>query len=206
MVAHSIVSYLSELEDPRQPKGVRHAQLSTLTIMVLAMLCGITSLKGMARFAKRHVQELTEYIPLPRGKAPSYSTLQRLSRQLDYTGLCEQFNRWMEPLIESETVSVDGKSLASTFQQAPGEKQSFSSLVSFFGQRSQLILRVGKLDNEKRSEISLVQELIGTLHIERSVFTLDALHCQKKRWPRLLPKATAISSRSKAISPSCAKP
>ena len=191
MAAASLVDYLSKLEDPRHAKGIRHVQLSTLTIMVMAMLCGITSLKGIARFARAHVQALAEVIPLPRNKAPSYSTLQRLSQQLDIEALCQQFNRWMEQYLSSEAICVDGKSITSTFQQAPGEKQRFTSLVSFFGQRSQLILQVGRLENDKRSEIAVVQELIGKLRITRSVFTLDALHCQKKRWPRLLPRATA---------------
>jgi hypothetical protein len=120
---------------------------------------------------------------------------------LDIDALCRQFNRWMAQYPSSEAIFVDGKSIASTFQQVPGEKQRFTSLVSFFGQRSQLILQVRKLENDNRSEIDVVQELIGKLQIERSVFTLDALHCQKKQWPRLLPKATAISSRSKVTSP-----
>jgi hypothetical protein len=156
--------------------------------MVMAMLCGITSLKGIARFARTHVHALAEVIPLPRNKTPSYSTLQRLSQHLDIEALCQQFNGWMEQYLSSETICVDGKSITSTFQQLPGEKQRFTSLVSFFGQRSQLILQVGKLENDKRSEIAVVQELIGKLGIERSVFTLDALHCQKKPWPRLLPR------------------
>lgn len=201
MAYHSLVHYLSELEDPRHAKGIRHVQLSSLTIMVMAMLCGRTSLKGIARFARTHVQALGEVIPLPRNKAPSYSTLQRLSRQLSIESVCRQFNRWMQQYAQAETIAIDGKSITSTFQQAEGEKQRFTSLVSFFSHSRQLICSVGKLDNDKRSEIELVQELIGTLRIERSVFTLDALHCQKKRWPRLLPRATVTSSPSKAINP-----
>lgn len=199
MAYHSLVHYLSELEDPRHAKGIRHVQLSSLTIMVMAMLCGRTSLKGIARFARTHVQALAEVIPLPRDKAPSYSTLQRLSQQLSIEGLGRQFNRWMQQYAQAETIAMDGKSITSTFQQKEGEKQRFTSLVSFFSHSRQLICCVGKLDNDKHSEIDLVQELIGTLRIERSVFTLDALHCQKKRWPGLLPRVTATSSPSKAI-------
>jgi len=84
----------------------------------------------------------------------------------------------------SETLAVDGKSITSTVTKTVEGKQTFTSLVSFFGQRSQLIRHVGKLENDKRSEIDVVHELIGTLRIERSVFTLDALHCQKTQWPR----------------------
>jgi hypothetical protein len=155
------------------------------------MLCGHTSLKGIARFARTHVELLAQYIPLPRNKPPSFSTVQRLSHQVDCGQVCEQFNRWMGQYTVSETLAVDGKSITSTVTKTVEGKQTFTSLVSFFGQRSPLIRHVGKLENDKRSEIDVVHELIGTLRIERSVFTLDALHCQKKQWPRLLPRVTA---------------
>jgi len=54
------------------------------------------------------------------------------------------------------------------------------SLVSLFGQQSHLILKVGILENSKASEINTVRELLQTLKINKAVFTLDALHCQKK--------------------------
>ncbi len=191
MAYNSLIHYLSEIEDPRHAKGIRHPQLSSLTIMVMAMLCGKTSLKGIARFARAHVQQLAESIPLPRNKPPSFSTLQRLSHQLDFESLCEGFNRWMGQYTHSEAIAIDGKSITSTVTTNDEGKQSFTSLVSFFGQQSQLIRHVGQLENDKRSEIDLVQELIGMLQIDKAVFTLDALHCQKKRWPRLLSRAMA---------------
>lgn len=206
MAYQSLIPYLSELNDPRHAKGKRHPQLSTLSIMVMAMLCGHTELKAMARFARTHVEQLAQVIPLPRSKPPSYSTLQRTSHQVDCEQFCSQFNRWMAQYTAGEPLAGDGKSITSTVQDTAAGKQTFTSLVSFFGQHSHLIRQVGKLENDKRSEIELVQELIGTLRIERSLFTLDALHCQKKRWPRLLIKAMATSSPSNGISPACIGP
>jgi hypothetical protein len=205
MAYQSLIHYLAQLDDSRHAKGIRHQQLSSLTIMVMAMLCGQSSLKGIARFARAHVELLAQHIPLPRNKPPSYSTLQRLSHQLDFEQLCEGFNRWMEQYCQAEAIAIDGKSITSTFKDGEGCRQSFTSLVSFFGQQSQWIRRVGRLENDQRSEIDLVQEMIGQLGIERSVFTLDALHCQKKRWPRLLSKAMVTSSPSRPISLSCTK-
>lgn len=206
MAYQSLIPYLSDLPDPRHAKGKRHPQLSTLSIMVMAMLCGHTELKAMARFARTHVKLLAQVIPLPRNKPPSYSTLQRTSHQVDCEHFCAQFNRWMAQYTASEPLAGDGKSITSTVQNNAAGKQTFTSLVSFFGQHSHLIRQVGKLENDKRSEIDLVRELIGTLRIERSLFTLDALHCQKKQWPRLLGKATVTSSRSNRINPSYISP
>ena len=177
MEPKSIVYFLGQLEDSRKAKGKRHEQLSLLILMILAMLCGKTSLKGIARFGKAHREELARNIPFPRGKPPSFSTLQRLSRRLSIQPMVESFNRWMSQYIKEEAIAVDGKSITSTVKEEDG-KQSFTSLVSFFGQQSHLIYQIGVLENDKKSEIHVVQELLGVLQVNKAVFTLDALHCQ----------------------------
>ena len=175
----SLIIFLAEIEDTRKPKGKRHEQLSILVIMIMAMLCGKTSLKSIARFANAHRAELAEHMPLPRGKVPSYSTFQRTGLRLKIDEVCSAFNKWMLQYMRPEAMAVDGKSITSTVNTQTG-KQAFTSLVSFFGQKSQLIYRIGVLENDKRSEIHVVQEILKVMLIEKSVFTLDALHCQKK--------------------------
>lgn len=179
MEQKSIVYFLGHINDVRKAKGKRHELLSLLVVMILAMLCGKTSLKGIARFGKAHRDELARYIPLPRGKAPSFSTLQRLSRRLSAHALVECFNSWMSQYIKEETIAVDGKSITSTVKEENG-KQSFTSLVSMFGQCSHLVYQIGLFENDKKSEIHVVQELIRVFQVNKAVFTMDALHCQTK--------------------------
>jgi len=174
----SLILFLAEIEDTRKAKGKRHEQLTLLVIMIMAMLCGKTSLKSIARFAQTHRDELIEHMPLPRGKAPSYSTFQRASLRLKVDDVCRVFNQWMSQHIKPEPTAIDGKSITSTVSTETG-KQTFTSLVSFFGQKSPLIYQIGVLENDKRSEIHMVQALLQALRIDKSIFTLDALHCQK---------------------------
>jgi len=180
MESKNLVFFLNEIGDRRKAKGKRHSQLSTLVIMVMAMLCGKTSLKAIARFAKAHSAELNKYIQLPRKKVPSYSTFQRLSQRLDANQVCESFNRWMAQYIILESIAIDGKSINSTVKNANDSEQNFVSLVSFFGQKSQMIYQIGFLENSKDSEIHVVQELSSKILIKKAIFTMDALHCQKK--------------------------
>jgi hypothetical protein len=114
----SLVNYLEELEDPRKARGVRYKQTSNLLIMIIAMMCGYTSLNAIARFAKSHAEDLSEVMPLPRGKTPSSATLHRLSRQINFDQLCNQFNNWMEQYFKAEEISIDGKSIKSTVTSA----------------------------------------------------------------------------------------
>ena len=40
------------------------------------------------------------------------------------------------------------------------------------------------MENKNESEINVVRELIELLDLSGVVFTMDALHCQKKRFQR----------------------
>lgn len=180
METQSLIFFLNEIEDTRCAEGKRHNQLSILTIIIIAMLCGHFSLKAIARFAKTNNEELKKYIPLPRGKVPSFSTIQRASHRLNFQQVCNAFNNWMAQYINpKEEIAADGKSIRSTVQNANNSDQSFASLVSFFGQQSQLILQIGLLENNKDSEIKVLQNMVGKLQISKALFTMDALHCQK---------------------------
>jgi hypothetical protein len=54
------------------------------------------------------------------------------------------------------------------------------SVVSVFAGKRGLVLGMDKLDNKQARRITTVQNLITALDIKGAVFSLDALHCQKK--------------------------
>jgi hypothetical protein len=75
---------------------------------------------------------------------------------------------------------IDGKSIKGTVQNYENEYQNFVSIVSIFAINRGQVLSLDKLENKKSSEIATVQNLVAALDIEGMVFSLDALHCQKK--------------------------
>ena len=58
-------------------------------------------------------------------------------------------------------------------------------MVSAFSHYRGEILGVKIMENKKQSEIVAVQDLLELLDLKGVVFTMDALHCQKKLLPRL---------------------
>ncbi|MDD2814992.1 MAG: ISAs1 family transposase [Thiotrichaceae bacterium] len=135
----------------------------------------------MVTFANFNHPLLANQIPLPRGKAPCASTFLRLSNRLDVQELCEAFNQWMLNHYKPELIAIDGKSINSTVTHCHDAEQNFVSLVSFFGHQSHLVLQLGTLENSKQSEIHQVQALLSLFQVEKAIFTLDALHTQKKQ-------------------------
>jgi len=153
---NSLVHYLQQIEDYRHPKGKRHQLLPSLIIRIMAMTCGYTGLRAMARVAQIYRDLLKEYLPRPRGKAPSCPTLQRLSKGIDFNQVIHCFNEWMSQYLMAERIAIDGKSITSTVSSNHEAEQNFVSLVSFFSQPRQLILQVGAFENHQTSEISVV--------------------------------------------------
>jgi predicted transposase YbfD/YdcC len=58
-------------------------------------------------------------------------------------------------------------------------------MVSLFSQQQGTVIATGVMENKKESEISVIQQLLSQLKLENHVFTMDALHCQKKQSKRL---------------------
>jgi hypothetical protein len=102
---------------------------------------------------------------------------------VDFDTLAVTFNQWAQNYAElqvSEWCGIDGKSIQKTVQDYKSEYQNFVSIVSVFTGKRGLVLSMDKLENKEGSEITTVQNLIAALDIEGAVFSLDALHCQKK--------------------------
>jgi hypothetical protein len=74
-------------------------------------------------------------------------------------------------------VAVDGKVLRGSYDHFQDKKAI--QVLSFFDTESQLILAHERID-VKTNEIPVAQALIPQLELEGIVYTLDALHCQKK--------------------------
>lgn len=86
----------------------------------------------------------------------------------------------MSPSRKAGRIAIDGKSIRSTVRASQGPEPNWVSRVTFFHQPSPLLVAVGKLETQKSREIKRVRELLEQLKINQAVFTLEALHGQKK--------------------------
>ena len=179
MERKSLLGYLKGLSDPRKEKGKRHEQEVILVIIIMGLMMGCKSMREISRFASNYREELFNKMPLHRGKVPSLGTLIRTLEKVNQDELCNCFNEWMSQFITSEEIAIDGKSLGSTAKEIGSKEQNFVSLVSFFGQRSELILKMGIMENKKESEIKVVERLLESFEIKEGILSLYALHTQK---------------------------
>jgi hypothetical protein len=109
-------------------------------------------------------------------------------QSIDFDIFSELFNQWAKQYVDmckGDTKSIDGKAIGSTTSHPHDAFQNFVSLVSVFSSQRGIVLHCSKIENKKESEIPIVQHLIKALDVEGELFTIDALHCQKKLLKRL---------------------
>jgi len=179
-----LVKVLSELEDPRRGEGQRHSLPFVLIIVIMATMSGYYGYRAIGDFITRNEKDLIKYFKPKHGRLASYSTVRRVMIGIDYDDLNDKFYNWAKDYVKvaiGDWLSLDGKAIRGTVSNGKTSKQKFLSLISVFCEKSGSVLCVGKINNSKESEIPKVKELIKQLGLKGVVFTIDALHCQKKQ-------------------------
>ena len=179
---YDILSFFDSLEDPRRKQGQRHQFKDILTIIIMAILSGHQGLRGFNRFARANAAELTEALDLKHG-VPKYSTLQSLLTSLDEQILVIKFIEWAKSILpesEDEFIALDGKAIRATTVGGNSKLQNFVAVVNAFGHKSGLVYGMNSYENGKSGEGEALRNLIEQLGLTDKVFTMDALHCQKK--------------------------
>ena len=189
----SLIDYLKQIPDERDASGKRHPLWLILLIMILGIMSGYWGYRGLGRFVERHRRQLIETLKIPGARVPSYSTLRRVMMQIDYQAVTQVFNEWSSRYTYNDRgqwIAIDGKSLKNTVNDCYGKQQNFVMIVSAFTHSRGEILGIKVMENKKQSEIVAVQDLLELLDLKGVVFTMDALHCQKKPSRQLLTVAT----------------
>ena len=183
----SLIDYLKQIPDERVPNGRRHPLWLILLIMILGIMSGYWGYRGLGRFVERHRRQLIDTLKIPGARVPSYSTIRRVMMQLDYQAVTHVFNEWASQYThnsQGQWIAIDGKSLKNTVNDCYGKQQNFVMMVSAFTHERGEILGIEVMENKKQSEIVAVQDLLKVLDLRGVVFTMDALHCQKKPFLR----------------------
>ena len=186
-----LLEYLKKIPDHRRAQGQRYKLPDVLFVSILAVLSGADSYRDIVRFVKGNLKKLKNILGLTWKNAPSKSRLSEIFCGLDKVMLEEIFRNYSQDLSENrqdisndvQNFAIDGKALRGSFDHLKGN--DMLHLLSVFCTTNQLILAHVEIP-EKTNEIPTAQALIKELGLpEGSIYTLDAMHCQKKHLRRL---------------------
>lgn len=182
----SLEEFFLSIEDPRRSQGLRTDVSQILTMAVVSYVCGHFGYRGVGRFCRLNKEVFIEELKLRHG-VPSHVTFREVLSRIDGAKVIQAFNKWaggIKNLEIGESMSVDGKTLGSTVVDTQGSKQDFEGVVSLFSHQSGLVHAVEhyKRKSKEKGEAPLARQLMSALKDKGIVFTMDALHTQKKRF------------------------
>lgn len=176
----SFYEHFATLTDPRCPyaPNSRHLLMDILVIAVCAVIGGAEGWEDIEEYGTAQAEWFADLLELPHG-IPGHDTFRRVLSRLDPEELTRCFIAWTQALSEAsegEIVSIDGKTLRHSFDQATAT--AAIHMVSAWASANRLVLGQLKVD-EKSNEITAIPKLLELLDLKGAVVTIDAMGCQK---------------------------
>ena len=174
-----------QIPDPRRGQGKMYDMASVLLTTVLAILSGAFSYRKVHTFIEENFKKLKESFHIKWKKVPGYTTIRNILLSVDPQSLEEALRKYSKHLMKSEKrgevrhISIDGKEARHSFDNFNDQK-AIQILGAFLTKEKIIMAHEEIKGGEKTNEIPKAQTLITDLGIKGCVFTMDAMHCQKK--------------------------
>ncbi len=168
---------LSTVPDPRDPRGVRHAFATILTLAIGAVLAGCCSVAAVAAWASDLPPRLATRVGVRR-RPPRLSTFARTLIAVDPDVLDAVLGAWLAARAGApaglRALAVDGK----TARGARRDDGTQVHLVACLNHATGTV--VGQVEvASKGSEITAFAAVLDRVDLHGCVVTADALHTQK---------------------------
>ncbi len=172
---------LQSIEDHRRSQWKQFWLAEILYFSIIAIISWADSYRKISIFIKTHFDKLKSKYGLKWKKRPWYWTIRQILQWRNKEELERIFREYSIELVklkewEEQIVSLDWKVVRGSFDNFKDQKaiQIFSALLN-----TKIILAHEKIE-EKTNEIPIAQKFFEELWLKNAIFTLDALHCQKK--------------------------
>lgn len=178
-----LLTIFNEIPDHRVAKAKQYELSYILLFTVFAILSGADSYRTVQTFIAEKLPFLKEEFNLKWRKPPAHTTIRQIILRVAPEELETAFRKYSKFLagLDPEKyafICLDGKAVKGSFDHI--KEQRMIQIFSAFLADKDIILAHEKID-EKTNEIPMAQKLVKELNIGKCIFTLDALHCQKKR-------------------------
>ncbi|WP_235734677.1 ISAs1 family transposase [Nocardioides alcanivorans] len=180
--AGDLISALSTVPDPRDPRGVRYPLPGMLAAAVCAVLAGARSFAAIGEWALDLSEEQLDRLRL--GRAPVESTLRKLFARLDAAALDAALAvyAWcrVRHIGGRRVIAIDGKTIRGARSRNVAAPASAPHLIAALDHATGVVVGQHAVA-AKSNEIPAVRDLIASFDaadLRGCVITLDAMHTQ----------------------------
>lgn len=223
----SLLSYLQQVPDPRDPRGRRHPLAALLGLLCLAWLSGLHGYRSAHDWAAGLPPETRFALGFTRPQPPAASTLFEVLRALDWEALETQLRCWVaavqdalrdpppapaaalpadrsrsarrkrRPAVDPRGVALDGKALRGSAKRAA----ELAGLLALVSHQFALTLAQTPL-SRKEGELTAARPLLQELVLTGLVVTVDAQFTQSDLAALICDRGGEYVMRVKANQPS----
>lgn len=182
-MTNNLIEELKKISDFRTKEGRRHPLWLVLLIVIMGTMSGYLGYRALGDFVTKHREALITILKLQKNRVPSYSTIRRVMMGIDFEEFLDIFNQWAITQLPNEHkrwLAVDGKTIRGSEKSLDKSYSQFVQMASIYSTSAGIVVGMSSWLSNEKSEILVVQNLLKALNLEGVVFTLDALHCQKK--------------------------
>lgn len=178
-----LLKHLNKISDKRRGQGKQYSLSHVILFSLLAIMSKANGYADIGRFIDVHLEQLEEIFGIYWVKSPHKDTIRNILLSIEEEELEIALFEYNQELSKQDdnkglkVLAIDGKTLKNSFDNM-NDKKSLH-MLEMFAIESNLI--IAHLETEEKSnEIPAVQEFIKKLGLEGCIFTMDAMHCQKK--------------------------
>jgi len=183
----SLFDYLTRVGDFREKQGRRFSLSSILAIAVGAVLCGRTTLAGIARWGRslaQHYPECLKQLGIENGETPCHATFHNVFSGLGIGSLERMLLSWFKGLRDEGVaphIAMDGKTLRGSGSSAyPALHMLSAYCCEARGVLSQEAV------GGKENEIGGAMRLLKGIPLKGAIVSGDAIFCQRKICERVV--------------------
>jgi hypothetical protein len=185
-MAASLIELLSELQDPRDRRGLQYPLVPVLALCLVAILAGHTGFAAIAQFGRLRQQRLGHALGFNNGKMPCANMISLLLRDLDADHLDRLIGIWLASRHADgwDHIALDGKTMRGS---RDGDVAGTHLLAAYAPQASAVIaqMRVEATTNEHKAAL----RLLGVLPpLRGAVVTADAMFTHRDVCQKVLKK------------------
>lgn len=171
----ALIEMFDRVLDPRKAKGRIHDLGPILSLAVVAILAGRSTLQGIAQFGRDHGSHLANALGFRRGKTPCAATYSRIFRRLDIDAFEAVLREWIlqRCLDLGPHLALDGKTLRCSHD---GDVPAVH-LLALFAPMVQAVVGQIRVD-AKTNEHKAALQLLGIVPVAGKIITGDAIFCQ----------------------------